>query len=179
MISGFQSTFSFTTDTLKAMGMGAIGLIGGLASTGLQIYGMHQQGKAAKMTADYNNQLAQTEARNLELETSEGIKRERINQRGYLAELRARMGAGGGIQADTGSALSLMGEAAGRLEIGVADAARKANMQSASIQAQGRMGIWEAKQANKANKIAMIGAGIQGLSSAFGQFQTGKHYGNF
>lgn len=160
------------------MGMGAIGLVGGIASTGMQICGMHQQSKAITATAKYNNQLAENESRNLQLETSEGIKRERINQRAYLADMRARMG-GGGVQTDTGSAMALMGEAAGRLEVGVADAVRRSSMQSDSILQRGKMGIWDANQAKKANQLAMIGAGIKGATSAFGQYQTGKHYGNF
>lgn len=160
------------------MGLGAIGLIGGLASTGLQMYGQHQQGKAATQAAKYNNALAEMEARNLEMETAEGIKRERINHRAYLAELRNRTAASG-VQTDTGTPLALMGEAAGRLEIGVADAARKANMQSASIQAKGRMGLWEAEQFKRANKLAMIGTGIQGVTNAIGQYRTGKYQGTF
>jgi hypothetical protein len=156
--------------------MGAIGLIGTVASTGLQLYGMHQQGKAAEQAAKYNNLLAQREADNRERQTSEGIKRQRQNNRAELAQMRVAAGASG-VRTTTGTPLALLGEGAGRMEIQIADAARNAGIQADSIRAQGTMGLWQAKQQQSANKIAMLGVGIQGLSSAFGKFQEGQYQG--
>lgn len=158
------------------MGMGAIGLVGGLASTGLSIYGQHQQGKAAEAAAKYNNTLAEREAANVEAQTSEGIKRQRQGNRSALAEIRARM-ATSGVQTTTGTPLVLMGETAGRMELSIADAARAANMQATSLRAQGQMGLYEAKQAASAGKLAMLGTGISGLTKAFGQYQEGSYQG--
>lgn len=160
------------------MGMGAIGIVGTLAATGLQMYGQHQQAKAAEAAAEYNNDLAQAEAGNREAETREGISRERINNRADLASLRTRMAAQG-RQVTTGTPLVLLGNAAGTLELGIQDAARASRMQADSMRAQGKMGLWEAEQQGKAAKLAMIGTGIQGITSAFGQYQEGKQLGMY
>lgn len=158
------------------MGLGAIGLIGSVASTGLAIYGQAQQAKAQEAAAEYNNQLAQAEARNTEVESIEAIKRQRANNRSGMAEIRARL-ASSGLQADTGTPLSIVGEAAGRMEIDIADAARRAAMQAASLRAQGKMGLWEAEQASSASRLNMLATGIQGATSAFGMYQEQKYQG--
>jgi hypothetical protein len=160
------------------MGLGAIGLIGSVASTGLAIYGQAQQAKAQEAAAEYNNQLALAEARNSEAETSEAIKRQRQNNRSGLAEIRARL-ASSGLQADTGTPLSIVGEAAGRMEVDIADAARRAAMQAASLRAQGKMGLWEADQASSASRLNMLATGIQGATSAFGMYQEQKYQGAY
>jgi len=156
--------------------MGAIGLVGSLAATGLSIYGQHQASKAQTAAAKYNDQLAQSEAANREQETRVGIQRQRVSNREALAGLRTRMAASG-VQTTTGTPLILAGESAGRLEIGIQDAARSAAMQANSLRAQGKMGLWEAAQAKQAAKINMIATGIQGVSSAFGQYKQGSHQG--
>jgi hypothetical protein len=156
--------------------MGAIGLVGSLAATGLSMYGQHQASKAQTQAAKYNDALAQAEAANRETETRVGIQRQRVSNREALAGLRARM-AHSGVQTTTGTPLILAGESAGRFEIGIQDAARSAAMQANSLRAQGKMGLWEAAQAKQAGKINMIATGIQGISSAFGQMQQGKHQG--
>lgn len=158
------------------MGLGAIGLIGSVASTGLAIYGQAQQAKAQEAAAEYNNQLAQAEARNTEAEAAEGIKRQRQNNRSALAEIRTRL-ASSGVQADTGTPLTIIGEAAGRMEIDIADASRRAAMQAASLRAQGKMGLWEAEQASSASRLNMLATGIQGATSAFGMYQEQKYQG--
>lgn len=180
------------------MGLGAIGLVGSLASTGLSMYGQSQAAKAQGMAADYNARmandaaaynakLAEGEARNREVETTVGIQRQRASNREALAALRTRMAASG-VQTTTGTPLILAGESAGRLEIGIQDAARTAAMQAASLRAQGRMGIWEADargrlglweaaQASSASRTGMLATGIQGAASAYGQYRQGKYTG--
>jgi hypothetical protein len=158
------------------MGFGAIGLVGSLASTGLQLYGMKQQAKAVTQAAEYNNALAQREAANREAETAQAITRERINQRSALSDLRNRL-ANSGLQTTTGTPQLLAGEAAGRFEIGIADAARAASMQAASLRAQGKMGLWEAATNKAATKTAMLATGISGVASAFGKYQEGAYQG--
>ena len=158
------------------MGLAAVGLIGTVASTGLSIYSQHQQAKAAEQAAQYNNELAQREATNRELETAQGIARQRANDRASLADLRTRL-AGSGTLTTTGTPLTLMGEAAGRLELGIADAARRANMEASSLRAQGAMGIWEAKQQRSAANLSMLATGISGVSRAFGMYQQDSYQG--
>ena len=158
------------------MGMGAIGLIGGLASTGVQLYGMNQQAKAQAAAARYNAGLAEREAANTEAQTTEAIRRKRMNNRAAMAELGNRI-AGSGLQGTTGTPLNLLGETAGRMELEIGDAARVAAMQAASMRAQGKMGLWEADVRQQATKTAMIGTAIGGLTSAFGKYQEGSYQG--
>ena len=158
------------------MGMGAIGLVGTLASTGLQMYGQNQAAKAQVQAAKYNNKLAEAEARNREIETTVGIQRQRVNHRAALADLRNRA-AFSGVQTTTGTPLLVAGEAAGRMEMQIQDASRSAAMQAASMRAQGQMGLWEAAQASSASKLNMLATGISGAANAFGQYRTGKYQG--
>lgn len=160
------------------MGMGAIGLVGTLASTGLQMYGQHQAAKAQNEAAEYNNKLAEAEARNRETETSVGIQRQRVQNRAALATLRNRA-AFSGVQTTSGTPLIVQGEAAGRFEMGIQDAARTAAMQAASLRAQGKMGLWEAAQASSASNINILATGISGATNAFGQYRSGKYQGVF
>lgn len=180
--------------------MGAIGIVGTLASTGLQMYGQHQSAKAqmeaakynakaARLSAEYNLKLAENEATNSENQTSEGVKRQRISNRSALADLRNRS-ASSGLRTTTGVPLMVAGESAGRMEIGIQDAVRASSMQAASLRAKGKMGLWEADaagkmglweaaQAKSASRIAMLGTAISGATSAFGQYRTGKQQGLF
>lgn len=158
------------------MGMGAIGLVGAVASTGLAMYGQRQQAKAQMMAAGYNNQLAENEAANLEAENAERINRQRANNRSSLSDLRNRL-AGSGLVTTSGTALMLAGETAGRMEVSIADAARAASIQAASLRAQGKMGLWNAKQSAEASKLAMWGTALQGATSAFGMYQQGSYQG--
>jgi hypothetical protein len=160
------------------MGMGALGLIGSVASTGLQIYGMSQQAGAQKQAARYNALLMEREAANREAETSQAIVRRRQSNVSALSEIRAALAAAG-TRTTTGSPLGLMGEAAGRMDLDIADAARAAAMQAASLRAKGAMGLWESKQAGRAANIGMLGAGISGLSSAWGKYSDGRYQGLF
>lgn len=147
------------------MGFGAIGLVGGLLSTGISVYGSLQQGKTAMAVGKYNNMLAQRESDNLQKENVENIARQRINNRRNLSTLRSRAAQSGTITT-SGTAARVLEDAAGTLEIGIADAARTAGIQSESILARGRMQLWEAKQQKKAATLQAIGQGIQGLSNA-------------
>jgi len=156
--------------------IGLLGLLGTAVSTGFSIFAQNQQAEAAEAAADYNNLLARREADNLERETAEQIKRRRIQNRDALASLRTRLTASG-VQTTTGSALLLQGEAAGRLELEIADAARAAAMQAASLRAKGQMALWEGEQAASSARLGMIGTAISGLGSAFGQYQEGSYQG--
>jgi hypothetical protein len=133
------------------------------------MYGQNEQAKAAEQAAAYNNQLALNEAKNRERETTQGIIRTRQNNAAGLSELRARL-ASSGVQTGTGTPLTVIGETAGRLELGIADSARAASMQAASLRAQGKMGLWEAEQNSRASRLSMAATGIQGLSAAFGKY---------
>jgi hypothetical protein len=143
----------------------------------MQMYGSRQQGQSAVAAAKYNNKLAVREAENLEKETAENIARTRINNRRSLSTLRTRAAASGTLTT-SGSTAAMLADAAGTFEVGIADAARAANLRAASIRQKGQMGIWEGKQTNKAATIQAIGQGFEGLSKAattqYSNYQVGS-----
>lgn len=156
--------------------MGAIGLIGTLAATGIQLYGQSQQQGAVEAAAKYNAKLKEQEALNTEAETREAIIRQTENNRAQRAAYRVALG-GSGDRSDTGTAPLILADIAGKQQLSIADAARASAMEAASLRAQGKMGLWEAEQQGRASRIAMVGTAIQGVTSAFGKYQEGKSVG--
>lgn len=154
-----------------------VSLTATIASTGAMMYGQKKQADAQEQAAAYNDELAKAEARNLELETHEGIKRERMNQRSAMAAMRNRMASAGTVS-DSGTPLKITGETAGRMEIAIADAVRASAMKAASMRAKGKMGLWEADQYSSAAKLSMIGTGLAGVTKAAGQYQDAKYLGS-
>jgi hypothetical protein len=156
--------------------MGALALVGTVASTGLAMYGQHQQSRAQIEAARYNQKLAEIEATHRETEAREGISRAAEQNRSQLSHLRHRLSASG-ARIDTGTPLALMGEAAGRLHLSIADAGRAAALEARAVREQGRIGLWQAKTAAKASRLNMIATGIQGATSAFQTYDRGQHLG--
>lgn len=158
--------------------LGALGLIGGLVSTGFSIFGQNQQAEAAEQAAKYNNALAEQEARNRENETREGIKRERVRNREVISSIRSRMAASG-VQTSTGTPAEILAASAGRMELAIADAARASSMEASSLRAKGRMGLWEAEQTSDAARLSMIATGITGAGKFYTQFHEGRYQGTY
>ena len=155
-----------------------LGILGGLFSTGLSILGQSQQAKAQKRAAQYNASLMEAEAANLESQTAEGIARQRRENRARMADLRARMAASGTLTT-TGTPAILQGETAARLSLGIADAARSAAMEAASLRARGAMGLWEARQAASASRLNILSTAVSGLSRTATQYHQGRQTGLF
>lgn len=162
------------TTTLLAAAALATAAVG----TGVAIYGQQQQAKTQERAAKYNNELANAEARNRELETAEGIKRQRVQKRREMARLRNNL-AGSGSLTTTGTPLAILGESSSNLELGIADAARASNMQAAAFRSQGKMGLWEASQARSAANISSVATGIQGVGSAVSGYYGYSRQGTF
>lgn len=156
--------------------MAPLGMVGGLLSTGLSMYGQMQSQKAAEQAAHYNNKLAKIEAENLQNETREQITRKRVSNREFLDQMKHKA-AVSGLRSDTGASLIAAGEAAGRFDMEIADHARKASIQENSIRAKGRMGLWEAKVQGQATKMNMAATAIGGLGKTFSNFNRAKYVG--
>lgn len=135
-------------------------------------------GKEMRIAAQMNARLANSEARNVELESREQISRMGQEGKSSLATMRASMGSSG-FTMDSGSNLDLMGATAGRLAVGIADVSREARMRAARFRYDGARGLYEAnaqanlgiKQANteakntkSAAKISMLATGISGIA---------------
>ena len=152
-------------------------LIGGALGAGASIYAQSQSAKAAQSAAEYNNALAEQEARNKEAQTTEAIRRERAANEAKLGEIRARLAAGSGTVTTEGAPLMLLGESAGRMELGIADAARTASIQAAALRSQGAMGLWEADQASNAAIYGMAATGLKAAGSIYSDYQRGEALG--
>lgn len=158
------------------MSFASIAIVATVGSAALSMYGQHQASKAGEAAARANNDMMQAEARNHELETAEAIKRERQNNESMLSSLRNRM-SGSGFLTTSGTPLLLEAETAGRMEIGIQDAARSARMNAASMRAKGQMGIWESKMNSRATKINMVATGLKGIGSAYSGYKLDKSIG--
>lgn len=167
-----------TIANFNTMSFAAIAIATTAVSTGLSIYGQRQADKAASSAASANNAIAEAEARNMEVTTAEAVKRERLNNDSALSALRNRM-TGSGFLTTSGSSLLLEAEAAGRLEVGIADAVRSAKMKADSLRSQGVMGLWEAKMSSKASKINMAATAIKGIGSAVSGYKLDKSIGMY
>jgi len=135
-------------------------------STAATVYGQQQQAKAATKAGEYNNILADQEAKNVELQNMEQLKRERIKNRRAMADIRNRMAQNGVLNTE-GTPLAILGESSANFNLGIQDAARASNMQAASLRAQGQMGLWEADQGQAAANINSVATGLNGASKAY------------
>ena len=151
----------YVTATVLAYTAIAASVVG----TGISIYSQQQQAKSQEAAADYNNDLAEQEARNAELEAAEQAKRQQITKRRELSRLRTDL-IGQGTLTTTGSPLAILGESSATMDLSIADAARASHMQAASFRSQGRMGLWEASQARTAANLNSLATGISGIGSA-------------
>lgn len=157
------------TSTIIALAATAI-------STGISVYGQHQQAKAAESAAEYNNQLAQQEAHNTELEAAEQIKRQREQNERQMGQIRAQL-ANNGTLSTEGTPLTILGESSANFELGIQDTVRQANLQAAAMRQQGAMGLWQSQQQKDAATLSAIGTGIQGVGTMMSQYDAAVYHG--
>lgn len=136
-----------------------------LAGAATTIISNDKAADAADDAATANKIRADAEARNRELEAAEAIKRQRERDKREKAAIRARLSQQGTLTT-SGTPLLILGEVAANQELAIQDAVRAANMQAASLRAEGTMGLWEADVTGAALTNKSIAAGIQGISSA-------------
>lgn len=162
-----------TTSAVLAIASIATAAIG----TGTTLYAQNQAQKTTDRLAAHNNKLAENEARNRELESQEAISRERRRKRAQMARVRNQLAAGGTLTT-SGTPLAILGETSSRIELGIADAYRRSNMDAASLRARGQMGLWEADQAATGTNLAMAGTALKGLSSAASAYGSAAYQGS-
>jgi hypothetical protein len=155
------------------MSMFYVAVTATVVAAGVSVYSQVSAAKAAEKAAEYNNDLAENEAKNRELESHEQIKRERIANRQKLAAIRNRL-ANSGVVTTSGTPLAILGEAAGNFELGIQDAARESSMQASALRAQGKMGLWEAEQGKKAAYLSATSTALSAAGSAGGSYQRTK-----
>jgi len=149
-----------------------------VASTAAAVISNEQASDAAEDAAYQNKLRADAEARNRELEAAEAIKRQRERDKREKSAIRARLSQSG-TTTTSGTPLLILGEVAANQELAIQDAVRTTNMESASLRAQGTMGLWEAEATGAALTNKSIAAGIQGLTSAASGYSSAKYNGAF
>lgn len=133
----------------------ALSAILGLASAGMSFFGGLSASKAAAKAAARQQQVADLNARNIELTTAENTARARVNARRSLARLRVMSGVSGVV--DDGSTADVFTETAGRLEVEIQDAARAGAMQAQNVRNEGAMAAWEGRTRAAAMKMQSFG----------------------
>jgi hypothetical protein len=144
---------------VTAAGLAYASLATTVISTGVAVYGQMQQAKAAEETAEFNAKIAENEANLKQQRGLENIRRQRAQNRRYLSRQRALI-SGRGIALE-GTALEVLGQSAGKLEVGIQDA-------FADVQIGVNRSLSEAEsqrfQGYQASKASMINAGSSLLS---------------
>ena len=147
-----------------------------LAGAGISAYSAHQQGKAQEKMNLYNAQVAKDAARNEEAVSRENVKRQREMNRRKLASIRGNM-AKSGVNLGTGSALDVIGQSAGELEMAALDLFREHDARQRQLTAQAGMSVWQGSQAMEAAKMSAIGTLIGGVGQAAGGYVEGYRSG--
>lgn len=130
-------------------------------SAGVSAYGQHQQGQSAKQAAKFNARVQENEAKRIEMEGRESLRRKRQENRSRIGAARARLGMSGVTM--EGSPLEVMADAAGKLELEALEESRQSKAQSQRLRTQAGITLWEGKQQARAGNI---GAGATILSGA-------------
>lgn len=148
----------------------AFAALSSLVSAGVSIYGQRQAAETQMRAAEYNNKLAENEARHRELETAEQVKRKRLQDKREMATLRNNLAATGTLTTE-GTPLAILGESAAFMDLAIQDAVRASTIEAASLRAKGQMGLWEAGQASRAARIKSIGTAFEGFSNAVSAYR--------
>ena len=149
---------------VTAAGLAYASLATTAVGTGVAVYGQMQQAKAAEETAEFNAKIATNEANLKEQRGLENIRRQRDQNRRYLSRQRALI-AGRGISME-GTALSIMGESASKLELGIQDAFNDVQLGIDKSVSQAQSSLFQGQQAKKASLISAGTSLLQGASTA-------------
>lgn len=149
-----------------------IPLILAAASVAMTAYQASQQkeaGKQAQAAANYNAQLAEAEAIQRQLETTENYRRMKLEGAALTSRQRMQY-AKGGVVSNTGTPLEVMSETVGILELQAQEAARLGRAEQARLKSEAtllRLGGQQARQASNYQAIGTIGAGALGAASSY------------
>ncbi|MDC0088171.1 hypothetical protein OAI07_01370 [Akkermansiaceae bacterium] len=151
----------------------------GIALTGvLGAVSKYQQGKAEQANHEYNAQVSENQAQQVQLEAEENARREWKNNEQQLSSARAQL-ANQGAVSSSGAPLSVLGDISGQLELNIQDGYRQASIQRQSLYQDAKISRVQGDNAASAGKLmafsSLIGTGTQ----AFGNFKTGTSSGLF
>ncbi len=169
-----------------ALGIAAgVGVVSSLASGAVGIASSVQQHEQAKANAEaqeaqarYNQMIEQNEARRVEAENAENMRRQREAAEQLKAQQRALLGASGAAMT-SGSPLAILGQTAMDQERQVQDTAYAGYRQAQSHSEQAKMYDYQARVARASRPSALsLGLNVagQGLSTFGSVAQTIGNY---
>lgn len=132
-----------------------VGLAMTLVSGAVSAYSSYQKGKAEDANHKYNASLAESQAKQQEMEAQENARRGWKNAEEQLASVRARLANQGSV-ANTGAPLAVMGDIAAELELGIDDAYRQAEIQRTNLLQEAKIQRWQGAQSKKAGKLMAV-----------------------
>lgn len=154
---------AFTTATTLAI----LSVASTLTAAGVSAYGAKKAGDAQEAAGQENARNLRQTAKAREAEMHENIARQHREARRRLATTRATM-AGTGTQLNDGSNKDVLGVVTNRLETGIADDARRQQMEIRALNQQASLTQWEGSQAAAAGNLQAAGTVLGGVASAAG-----------
>ena len=142
-----------------------------LAGTAMQVSASQAAAKNAKNVADYNAAVDREQAKQLSIDTSQNILREREQSNIYLSRQKSAIAANGLLTA--GSPLDLLATSASQMESNIQDEYHSSLIKESSLYSAADAGIAEGAAQSDAYKTQGTISLFQGVSSMAGQ------YGNY
>jgi len=142
----------------------AVVLVG--VGTGVSVYGQVTAAEQARSIGKYNAKVAENQAKQVEMDAAENIRRKRKENRKLLATQRGRYAKGGVVM--EGTPLELLAESAGNLELEVLDYNRQALLEQQNLRAQGAMDRATGLMQARAGYISAGSTLLQGAGQAAG-----------
>lgn len=148
------------------------------ASTGVAVYGQRQAAKSAEATNAYNAALAKDQALTREREDHEQTMRARADKRRRMAMARSKIAASGAALGE-GTSADIMEVLDTRLELGIQDASRRAQLEARAIRQQQKMADLDTKRQVSALKTQSYGTLLSGGSQLAGDMSNFSYKGGF
>jgi hypothetical protein len=145
------------------------------ASTAEEVHASSQQAKAATQAADYNAAVDAANAKQVALNATANIERQRQDDATYQSDQRAALAASG-VLSDTGSPMVVQATTAGRQEQDIQQYWTSVQEKESNLYAAGQEGIYEG--AEQADIYHLQGAAeiFNGIGSIAGTASKGYSY---
>lgn len=137
-----------------------------------------QTAKAQKSAADAQADAQQKALDNTQAEQQEQNKRERINARSSIAQLKARLATQGSVNSE-GTPLLILGEQTAAQETTFQDAARAQAMQAQAVNHQTALTRWQGAQATKNLPLNLSGTILSAAAKTYGQIDHNQFTGAY
>jgi hypothetical protein len=140
--------------------------------TALQIKGQGDQARAAKLTADYNSQLAKQQVAHESEVVAENARRKARENAQIIGLQREAIAASG--MAPSGTPLAVLGETVMMLERDIMDMGFEAALRARKLHSEAAMGQWEAQQTAAALRAQQWATAAKGISDTAFSYRKAK-----